>query len=48
MTITELGTTVAATGIETNLHDIREDRPLMLHHNSEPDVTASAKWLNHV
>ncbi|ANC47583.1 alpha/beta fold hydrolase [Pandoraea pnomenusa] len=40
----EVGRTVRAGGIETNLHDIGEGKPVVLVHGSGPGVTAWANW----
>lgn len=40
----EIGTTVRAGGIGTNLHDVGSGQPVVLIHGSGPGVTAWANW----
>jgi 2-hydroxymuconate-semialdehyde hydrolase len=40
----ELGRTVRAAGIETNVHDVGEGHPVMMIHGSGPGVSAWSNW----
>ena len=40
----ELGRTVMAAGIRTNLHDLGQGSPLLMIHGSGPGVSAYANW----
>ena len=40
----EIGTTIEAGGIKTNLHDLGAGSPILLIHGSGPGVTAWANW----
>ena len=44
MTMPELGNSVNAAGIVTNLHDVGLGDPVLLLHGSGPGVTAWANW----
>ena len=40
----EIGRTISAAGIETNLHDVGTGQPVMMIHGSGPGVSAYANW----
>jgi 2-hydroxymuconate-semialdehyde hydrolase len=44
MTNPEIGKTVVAGGIRTNVHDMGKGYPLMMLHGSGPGVSAWANW----